>query len=251
VGEAARECRAPLATEGTATEIRGRRVRLRASPMTAPSRPLEAREPSRDLVPDQINRHDLHHLMVSGQGAVLVEALGAGYYADAHLPGAVNIPPGHVDRLAPALLPAGRRRSSCTAPAPVPAVTRSPRASNSSATRPSPCTAAARRSGLNTASRWNGSTPTANDARCFVRAAQGPSEPHARRAALSTPDDVIDPAGGTHESNRQRADRHRPVPSPPTEAGASTLSGPTRSRLTAKTDHRSLDGASLAQLRTW
>jgi rhodanese-related sulfurtransferase len=56
-------------------------------------------------LPNQINRHDLHHLMANGQRPVLVEALGAGYYADAHLPGAVNIPPGHVDRLAPALLP--------------------------------------------------------------------------------------------------------------------------------------------------
>ena len=36
---------------------------------------------------------------------MLVEALGAGFYADAHLPGAINIPPGHVDALAPALLP--------------------------------------------------------------------------------------------------------------------------------------------------
>jgi rhodanese-related sulfurtransferase len=56
-------------------------------------------------LPNQINRHDLCHLMANGQRPVLVEALGAGYYADAHLPGAVNIPPGHVDRLAPALLP--------------------------------------------------------------------------------------------------------------------------------------------------
>ena len=43
--------------------------------------------------------------MTNGQRPVLVEALGAAYYADAHLPGAINIPPGHVDRLAPALLP--------------------------------------------------------------------------------------------------------------------------------------------------
>lgn len=34
----------------------------------------------------------------------LVEALGAGFYADAHLPGAINIPPGQVDQLA-CLLP--------------------------------------------------------------------------------------------------------------------------------------------------
>jgi rhodanese-related sulfurtransferase len=56
-------------------------------------------------LPKDISRHDLHHLMANGQRPVLVEALGAGYYADAHLPGAVNIPPGLVDRLAPALLP--------------------------------------------------------------------------------------------------------------------------------------------------
>ena len=31
--------------------------------------------------------------------------LGAGYDTDAHLPGAINIPPGHVDGLAPTLLP--------------------------------------------------------------------------------------------------------------------------------------------------
>src|SRR5436305_14870265 len=35
----------------------------------------------------------------------LVEALGPAYYADAHLPGAVNIPPDQVDRLASRLLP--------------------------------------------------------------------------------------------------------------------------------------------------
>ena len=56
-------------------------------------------------MPNHINRDDLHHLMTNGQRPVLVEALGAAYYADAHLPGAVNIPPGHVHRLARALLP--------------------------------------------------------------------------------------------------------------------------------------------------
>ena len=35
----------------------------------------------------------------------LVEALGSGYWADAHLPGALNIPADQVDRLAPRLLP--------------------------------------------------------------------------------------------------------------------------------------------------
>ena len=35
----------------------------------------------------------------------LVEALGPAFFADAHLPGAVNIPPDRVDVLAPRLLP--------------------------------------------------------------------------------------------------------------------------------------------------
>jgi rhodanese-related sulfurtransferase len=43
--------------------------------------------------------------MTNGECPILVEALGAGYYQDAHLPGAVNITPGQVDRLAAALLP--------------------------------------------------------------------------------------------------------------------------------------------------
>jgi rhodanese-related sulfurtransferase len=57
------------------------------------------------LLPNHISRDDLNQSIADGQRPVLVEALGAGYYADAHLPGAVNIPPGHVDRLAPGLLP--------------------------------------------------------------------------------------------------------------------------------------------------
>jgi rhodanese-related sulfurtransferase len=43
--------------------------------------------------------------MTNGDGPTLVEALGASFYADAHLPGAINIPPAHVDALAPTLLP--------------------------------------------------------------------------------------------------------------------------------------------------
>ena len=35
----------------------------------------------------------------------VVEALGPAFFADAHLPGAVNIPPDRVDVLAPRLLP--------------------------------------------------------------------------------------------------------------------------------------------------
>jgi rhodanese-related sulfurtransferase len=56
-------------------------------------------------LPDDISRDDLHQLISNDHRPVLVEALGVAYYADAHLPGAINIPPGHVDRLAPALLP--------------------------------------------------------------------------------------------------------------------------------------------------
>ena len=56
-------------------------------------------------MPTRISREDLYRRITNGDGPILVEALGAGYYADAHLPGAINIPPGHVDRLAAALLP--------------------------------------------------------------------------------------------------------------------------------------------------
>ena len=56
-------------------------------------------------MPSHISRDDLRLRMTSTESPILVEALGAGYYQDAHLPGAINIPPGHVDRLAAALLP--------------------------------------------------------------------------------------------------------------------------------------------------
>ena len=56
-------------------------------------------------MPDHITRETLHARLTSPGGPVLVEALGAAFYADAHLPGAVNIPPGQVDDLAPRLLP--------------------------------------------------------------------------------------------------------------------------------------------------
>lgn len=52
-----------------------------------------------------ISRDDLHRGLASGKRLTLVEALGPGYFADAHLPGAVNMPPDQVDRLAPRLLP--------------------------------------------------------------------------------------------------------------------------------------------------
>ncbi len=51
-----------------------------------------------------ISRQELVTKLTVSEPPVLVEALGAGYFADAHLPGAVNIPPDQVDRLAPLLL---------------------------------------------------------------------------------------------------------------------------------------------------
>ena len=57
-------------------------------------------------MPTRITRQDLHARIAAGDTTTVVEALGPAFYADAHLPGAVNIPPVHVDRLAPALIPA-------------------------------------------------------------------------------------------------------------------------------------------------
>ena len=56
-------------------------------------------------MPKRISRHALQRWMASERPPILVEALGGGFYADAHLPGAVNMPPGRVDVLASALLP--------------------------------------------------------------------------------------------------------------------------------------------------
>lgn len=56
-------------------------------------------------MPTRIAREALHARMTGPDRPVLVEALGVGFHADAHLPGAINIPPNHVDRLAPVLLP--------------------------------------------------------------------------------------------------------------------------------------------------
>ena len=53
----------------------------------------------------RIARHDLQTRLNVECPPVLVEALGSGYWADAHLPGALNIPADQVDRLAPRLLP--------------------------------------------------------------------------------------------------------------------------------------------------
>jgi rhodanese-related sulfurtransferase len=56
-------------------------------------------------LPSRITREALHARLASTNTPVLVEALGTAFYEDAHLPGAINIPPGHVDALAPELLP--------------------------------------------------------------------------------------------------------------------------------------------------
>jgi len=52
-----------------------------------------------------ITRDALRTKLESSDRLFLVEALGPAYYADAHLPGALNIPPDQVDRLASRLLP--------------------------------------------------------------------------------------------------------------------------------------------------
>ena len=56
-------------------------------------------------MPTRITREALRRRLMGRHRPTLVEALGGGFYADAHLPGALNIPPGHVDALAPDLLP--------------------------------------------------------------------------------------------------------------------------------------------------
>ena len=53
----------------------------------------------------EISRDELHRELASEAAPTLVEALGAAFFDDAHLPGAINIPPDQVDRLAPSLLP--------------------------------------------------------------------------------------------------------------------------------------------------
>ena len=55
--------------------------------------------------PKPISRDELHRSLRNGEPFTLVEALGPAYFDDAHLPGALNMPPDQVDRLAPALLP--------------------------------------------------------------------------------------------------------------------------------------------------
>jgi rhodanese-related sulfurtransferase len=52
-----------------------------------------------------ITRQHLYERLLGHHRPVLIEALGSGFYADAHLPGALNISPGEADALAPALVP--------------------------------------------------------------------------------------------------------------------------------------------------
>jgi rhodanese-related sulfurtransferase len=53
----------------------------------------------------KITLEELRARLQANPDLVLVEALPEMYYADAHLPGAVNIPHDAVDELAPAVLP--------------------------------------------------------------------------------------------------------------------------------------------------
>ena len=52
-----------------------------------------------------ISREELFRSVMRKEPIVLVEALGAAYFADAHISGAVNMPPDRVDALAPRLIP--------------------------------------------------------------------------------------------------------------------------------------------------
>ena len=60
-------------------------------------------DPTSDELP-VIDRQDLFDAVRVGR-ITLVEALGPAYYADAHLPGAVNLTPGQVPSHAASLLP--------------------------------------------------------------------------------------------------------------------------------------------------
>ncbi len=53
----------------------------------------------------EISREELKAKLDGGEDMVLVEALPARYYEEAHLPGAINVPHTQVDELAPEMLP--------------------------------------------------------------------------------------------------------------------------------------------------
>ena len=52
-----------------------------------------------------IGRDELKEKIERKDNFVLVETLAPGYYNDAHLPGAINLPPDQIRGLAPKLLP--------------------------------------------------------------------------------------------------------------------------------------------------
>jgi rhodanese-related sulfurtransferase len=56
-------------------------------------------------VAGEVTRDELQRALAGDAPPALVEALGAAYFADAHLPGALNIPPDRVELVAPVLLP--------------------------------------------------------------------------------------------------------------------------------------------------
>ncbi|MBW5447642.1 rhodanese-like domain-containing protein [Cohnella sp. CFH 77786] len=57
------------------------------------------------MVVTSISRTEIQDKLAKGEKFILVEALPANYYEDAHLPGALHLPHDQVDQLAPALLP--------------------------------------------------------------------------------------------------------------------------------------------------
>jgi rhodanese-related sulfurtransferase len=56
-------------------------------------------------MPIVISRDELVARLATGEPLTIVEALGPDFYADAHLPGAVNIPVALARAIAPLLLP--------------------------------------------------------------------------------------------------------------------------------------------------
>lgn len=56
------------------------------------------------MIPE-ISCDALYQRLLAGEPLALIEALGADYFDDVHLPGALNMQPDRVRELAPALLP--------------------------------------------------------------------------------------------------------------------------------------------------
>jgi rhodanese-related sulfurtransferase len=52
-----------------------------------------------------ISRDELKAKIDQGDSFVLLEVLGSQYYRHSHLTGALNLPPGKIDEMAPTLLP--------------------------------------------------------------------------------------------------------------------------------------------------